>query len=548
MSSYAIERYNSESEYESESDDEIIKTPIKIKNMNQNTNNDTKLTISNYIESESESDDEIIIIKKKIKNMNQNSNNETKLTIPNYIEYQCDNFYQKLGQYTFGLDKVIPWEDSNFVFSGGLLYDIVTERLDHNLMDIDLFFYGDSKSKHNTINKLLDNLDKEQYYYLIGYNGSVIYIFIQGLPRIIQLIMTDKKNPEEIVNSFDFTHVMSYSDGKKIFSNPDTIEQFETKKTIVKILHKNRLIKYLDRGINCKDLLLSNYNFLIHDEEKAKIIKSNLQKKLYNSTYNLTRYPNDLSSQINFTKFNKNRIDLSNYFGCRVNYDKLDNHEFRENVNMFGSFVNYMHIKPNEILSKSIKYDKCYNIEIDNRQFHTNSDSSLGTLLSLYNSSIYVPCKFIKKEILLKEYYQDTINFNQNVFKIFLEINEIEIINYLKSKIDKNLLLNNINFDFIQKKDKNEFKKSLDELDNNKIFLPIVSTDNKEQNKMIICASLWEKKNGFEYDIDKIIDLLTPGQNINCLLTITIYFKYIDLINKNIDYIDINLCPEYIFS
>ena len=505
MSSYAIERYNSESE----SDDEIIITPEKIKNMNQNYNNDIQFNISNY------------------------------------IEYQCDNFFQKLGQYTFGLDKVIPWEDSNFVFSGGLLYDIVTERLDHNLMDIDLFFYGDLESKHKTINKLLDNLDKEQYYYLIGYNGSVIYIFIQGLPRIIQLIMTDKKNPAEIVNSFDFTHVMSYSDGKKIFSNPVTIEQFETKKTIVKILHKNRLIKYLDRGLNCKDLFLSNYNFIIHNEEKDKIIKSNLQKKLYNSTNNLTRYPNDLSSQINFTKFDKYHIDLSNYFGCRVNYDKLDNHEFKENVNMFGAFANYMQIEPNKILSKSIKYDKCNNIEIDNFQLSTNTNTQSGTLLSLYNSSIYIPCKFIKKEILSK----DTINFTQNIIKIFLELNEIEIINYLKYKIDKTLLLKKINFDWIEKKNLKKTIKSKDELDQNKIFLPIVSTDNESnQNKMIICASLWEKQKGFDNDLDKIIDLLTPDQNINCLLTITVYIKYIDINNKNIDYIDINLCPEYIFT
>jgi hypothetical protein len=110
------------------------------------------------------------------KSGNSESDYETEIIIKsaknNYIEYHLDNYLTKLGQYTFGLDKVIPWTESNFVFSGGLLYDILTDRFNQNLMDIDLFFYGNAKSKHKTINKLLDNLDLEQYNYLIGYNGN----------------------------------------------------------------------------------------------------------------------------------------------------------------------------------------------------------------------------------------------------------------------------------------------------------------------------------------------------------------------------------------
>jgi len=127
--------------------------------------------------------------------------------VTKYNEYQNINFEKKLGKYTFGLDKVIPWEDSNFVFSGGLLYDIITERFSQDLMDIDLFFYGSVESKIKTMNKLFDNLDKNQYSYLFGYNRSVIYIFIQGIPRIIQLIMTNKTNPESIINQFDLMEI-----------------------------------------------------------------------------------------------------------------------------------------------------------------------------------------------------------------------------------------------------------------------------------------------------------------------------------------------------
>lgn len=132
-------------------------------------------------------------------------------------------------------------------------------------MDIDLFFYGSMKEKIKTINKLFDNLDLNQYSYLIGNNRSVIYVFIQGIPRIIQLVMTDKSNPESIINDFDMTHVTSYSDGNKLFCSTKTLEYLDTKlKNSIKskYLHKNRIIKYIERGILNDNIMLTNYNWI----------------------------------------------------------------------------------------------------------------------------------------------------------------------------------------------------------------------------------------------------------------------------------------------
>lgn len=486
-----------------------------------------------------------------------------------YIEYHCDNFIQKLGQYTFGLDKVIPWEESNFVFSGGLLYDIITNRFDQELMDIDLFFYGDAYSKIKTINKLLDNLDKEQYYYLIGYRGSVIYIFIQGIPRIIQLIMTNKLKPDQIINTFDLTHIMSYSDGKTIYSNPYTINQFESKKTSIKLIHKNRLIKYFERELDCEDLLLSNYNFVIDSADKEKFLKSKRERQLYNSTYNLTRYPNSFNL-IDFTKLssdeNKKKNDFLDVFECTVNYNKLDNHDFKENVDMFGAFSDYFSLKPTDIVKSNCKENvnesKSLKINLDDFNLYPEKHTKNGKLLTLSNnSSIYIPCTFLSSEINLDENNtlvndddDDDENENkakskENYIKIFLEIDNLEIIEYIKYKINPKMLIENINLDWCyNKKEKVALEKSKKDIlkKPNNIHLPFIESETNEKNKLIICATLFGKGiSNFESINGKIIYKLEPQDKIHCLLNLSVYLNIIE--RTSIQYVDINLFPEYIF-
>ena len=472
----------------------------------------------------------------------------------NYVEYTCNNLFQKLGSYTFGLDKIIPWEEKNFVFAGGLLNDIINERFDQNLMDIDLFFYGNSVSKTKTINKLLDNLDKDQYYYLIGYNKSVIYIFIQGIPRIIQLIMTNKTNPEQIINSFDLTHLMTYFDGTKIYSNPIAIQQLNTKETTTnKVVNKYRIIKYFERGINCNNLLFENYNFVITHGETKKILDYHKQRKLYDFTLNLTKNPHDFSSQINFKKIDRDVISFNDYFNCFVNYNKLDNHDFKENVDMFGAFSNYMGL--NRIVLSGFKTLN----ETDSNNLNKNvnplindeitkiSKTLFGKLYTFENnSSIYTPCKFVKTETTttdVKKPYNynpavDNYNTSSKIVKIFLELDKIEVINYIKKLIEN---IEKIEFDY---------KKSISNINKNKILLGFLEND-KEENKMTICAILRDVSiDTFENINGLIINNLVQGQEIYCLLNFTMYLKLYNVNfhydDENIEYIDFNLCPLYI--
>ena len=470
-----------------------------------------------------------------------------------YVEYLDNKFYQKLGQYTFGLDKVIPWEDSNFIFSGGLLYDILTNKFDKELMDIDLFFYGDYKEKHKTINKLLDNLDKEQYYYLIGYKSSVIYIFIQGIPRIIQLIMTNKTEPEQIINSFDLTHVMSYSDGNKIYSNLETIEQIKNKNTSINIIHKNRLIKYFEKGLDIEKIIYSDYNFILDSIESKKIVNTQKQKNLYKFTNNLTTEYLNPSVTLDFCKITKEQINFHDYFECKVNYDKFNNHEFKENVNMFGAFVDYLGLKPKSILNMSTEINE----NISNTNFekiklinYKTSDYGLKYQIK-NNNSLYAPCKFIRYNLFEKETEQGQKNIN--VVEIYFQITNENIIEYLTKKINKQIILDNLNFQCfylgtVENYKLNEIKNNLDE---SLVYYPICKNIEFDgYDGIVICAKLYGDDN-----IDKfkkineknIFEKLEyeKDNQIYCLFDLNIYVRKPQN-SIEIKYIDINLSPIYI--
>lgn len=510
----------------------------------------------NYI-SESESDSDIdtdseIVKPKKIIKKPLNITIKNKL-VEKYTEYEDEEFIQKLGKFTFGLDKIIPWEDENFVFSGGLLFDIITNRFSQDLMDIDLFFYGSTESKISTINKLLDNLDKNQYYYLIGNNRSVIYIFIQGVPRMIQLIMTDKMDPESIINEFDLSHTMSYTDGEKIYCSKVALEYLNAetkfqKTNAIKILsfHKNRIIKYMERGVIESKTIMDKYNFVLNNFDSNKYLMSKKQIKLYKLTYNLTRYPD--GEQIDFTKFDIQKIKFSDYFGCSVNYDKLDNHNFMEDVDMFGAFVEYMGIKKEDIIedvnneeTKINEEESSRYINLNNYELEINKSRGHFKLFSIEKeNSIYIPCNFISSELIEKD------SNGNKVLNIKFKIDNKSVIKYLTTKINKYYLLDGLNLNLIGK-DLIKLKYKLEE---SKIYIPFDETTVKLY-KLEICSKIYNADIDDFYSLNDfgILDSLNEYVSINCLFDIGIYLSVSNINNvKKIEYIDINLRPRYIFK
>lgn len=139
---------------------------------------------------------------------------------------------KNINKFTFGLMKnnIIPWDKKNIIMSGGLLYNVLT-NYDNNfneIMDIDLFLVGENiDSKIDTCKEILDNLIANQYEISITYNNNIIAIFIKDIPRKIQLILVNE-TPEEIISTFDFTHLMFYYDGMNIYGTEKSIKQLVT--------------------------------------------------------------------------------------------------------------------------------------------------------------------------------------------------------------------------------------------------------------------------------------------------------------------------------
>jgi hypothetical protein len=336
-----------------------------------------------------------------------------------FVPYDIENFVQKLGTYTFGLDKIIPWatksdelEKSGFVFSGGLLYDILINKFTDELRDIDLFFYGSYESKVKVLNEIFYNLSANQYEFLIGYNNSVIYIFIQDVPRIIQLIMTDKTCPSEIIGSFDMSHVMSYYDGKQVFSTPLTISQLHTNTTELYHKCKHRMIKYFERNLDIYSSVFTQGKYILNNYEIDKIINCDKQKYLYSST-------NNLSDCIGLKEQIKDTFDCTT-----INIKSIDFPT--DEINMFGNFQNYLQHRNNSYESKIVTmlkkpnnnfFDKFDSDDYEIETFdmivdqHNHWRKSNQFTIKNYNG-FYIPCEFVEIIDNTKDFEPSNYDYN----------------------------------------------------------------------------------------------------------------------------------------
>ena len=349
----------------------------------------------------------------------------------------------KIESYMYGLNKVIPWDENNFIWSGGLLYDTVTNRIDDKefLADIDLFFYGNAISKINTFKILLSNLDSNGYEYMVGINKSVVYIFIQGIPRIIQLIFTNKSEPSEIIDSFDLTHLQSYWDGNSLYCKKTTLEQYNTGKTLANFKVKpSRLIKFLKRNVDVDELLYSDYDFVFDKKQFYEYNKNKKQKDVYLRTNNLTKkYSDDVNN--NLYDYS---IELYICFWCKIiTIDRLKNvlelnlfefsnpKELKEKLsNNLDKLIDYMgDIQEYSKMDLEGKFEPIpYELDLcdDIIQPKSANKSKLTYDSQMY---IYVPCQVIKK--LHPDY-----GVGNYTYTLFFEFTKPRVIDYLTGLID----------------------------------------------------------------------------------------------------------------
>lgn len=225
--------------------------------------------------------------------------------VPRFRENEhviLNDFLSFYNKYTYGLcDEILLC--GKIIHSGGSLYDIVTGYYNENVVDIDLFLYGSDIEKKNTIKRIIEILNKKYKIYIIC-QYSIISIYIENIPRIIQLICTKERNANDIVNKFDFSHVKMYYNGHKVFASVGCIKSLETQMTMIKsnlsFLKNIRIYKCLKRGLNISLKYKLYFNKELYDA-LSNLDYKNIIKHYY-------KHNNDFYPKSNFT--NKENLFL----------------------------------------------------------------------------------------------------------------------------------------------------------------------------------------------------------------------------------------------
>lgn len=320
-----------------------------------------------------------------------------------------DNFEERIKFYTFDLIDVIPFDqlqnynDGGFVWSGGLLYDVITEHTEvlDNLSDIDLFFFGNVDVKIETLKQILLNLESKHCEYLIGFDRAIVWIFVKGIKRIIQLIFTENSCADEIIDTFDFTHVQSYWDGVNLYCKNDIDANFQTNQTELNYkCHPSRAIKCLRKNLSVNKILYDDYNFILNSNEFFKFRNNILQSKYYSDPSNY---------------MNLNKDALAAIFNCNVfeNIDQINLLQIKNLLLNANANVNanvYINEKTNCVESDlDINDDDIRPIQI-NRQ--------VSKLYYLTQKYIYVPCKIF--DIIRLENLLIHVEFSERKVKDYL--------------------------------------------------------------------------------------------------------------------------------
>ena len=189
--------------------------------------------------------------------------------LPTYEE-ACDRF----ERFTEGViaksvnpklkDETFPWD--NVCIAGGCVRQLLEQTYaPRESSDVDIFLYGSDFEENK---KRLEKL-KEWFHCpgtIYGIRGSVVYIFVPGIKRNIQIICSSFVSPGNILNRFDVSgiqHCMYFTNGKFEFrSTASALDTLCSRVCNVHNLSKCRLERMVK-------LLLAGYGI-----EKSPIISS----------------------------------------------------------------------------------------------------------------------------------------------------------------------------------------------------------------------------------------------------------------------------------
>jgi len=273
--------------------------------------------------------DEILIINQLISKWNKTK----------FSENTEEPISKRLNKLTYGLISHLNLSHENMIFSGGLVYDILhgTNNLSYNeFRDIDLFLFGKCDRQQiimNQINKLQNVYGASNI--IVGYVGSVVNIFIVGVPRVVQIINFDGETPLDVINHFDLDYVQSYFYDK----NPNSYWVSPQCTNAIKtgVVHQTgnnlkfyRLLKSRSKGFDISEVIKSpGFSNIITQSDFKPQIKQYKQIEYYKQTSNLTTglYSEELLCLFGLKEFNHEIVIPISKF-------KLYNNDVNKNNNL----------------------------------------------------------------------------------------------------------------------------------------------------------------------------------------------------------------------
>lgn len=238
-----------------------------------------------------------------------------------------DTFIERFDEYTHGLFKKspnpevedgeeFPWQ--GVVIAGGSIMQMLrNDYRPRKNSDIDMFIVAsDYKASQDILKKLIRWWSGPKTYF--GIRSSVIYLYIEDIPRSFQIICTSTKTPYQLISRFDTSQIQccffqseyynstkfpvwsfaentiqrikpsdSHRQGKIVLCTTEAIKTFNTGLAILNPVsyggsNPKRLIKCLISGFNIK----YNKEFCTTVTDIGLLYKSLATNPAYNETIN----------------------------------------------------------------------------------------------------------------------------------------------------------------------------------------------------------------------------------------------------------------------
>lgn len=356
-------------------------------------------------------------------------------------------FKNKLDRYTYNLLSHITLSD-NVVLSGGVLYNLLfEEEISMNkFVDIDIFVIKNKSNKlpysfkfeSDYIENLLSSLTSKNLKCYCYVKDSVFYIFIDDIPRMLQIVFVDVDDYYDLMNNSDTSHTAMIYDGNNVIASGLLLHGLIKDKSYFcrgntlfrmhKILSKNLYVHLIDKPIKKMISPVSNhydkidryydcvldseydYNEILNNKE----VKLNLEKEYFVNFENfdtLSRLYNFDKNKI-FTfhgKLDKKKVldyiygyynddyHIDFYFEYKINKDNSDLGLVNLNLNSNLELVNPNYLGTNFYVNELWKlpitlynrYNSEYsNVCIKNHAIITNfkkTDEEYFNFKNLYN-------------------------------------------------------------------------------------------------------------------------------------------------------------------